>query len=505
MVFLDAPLLRACNLIDLPGHQHDEKDARIAEAGVGHADILVYLSRAIGFVDGEDVAHLRAHLRRLPLLESDGVPPLSNFLLVASHAHPGMTDQEVGDILDDGAATLLRELGETVFSERARLSGKDITLSNVRSRTFSFWFEHPGRREPLRDAVHATLSERIPATWRPLADKEVEAFRERSRGACDAQIEQWRRALHDIEAAKRDQVARANAEVARGQRRRRDRQKVKSAIQGAKTDAVAHLNDRYKALVSEDELERLIRRRYKEDKKAAQQHAPGAVIDLLQSVVATDGESRSKELVPLIETYLGQFGSLGLPPRPDGSPPAEIAFDARGAFLGGMAGLGTLGALGAWAATLGNLGGYIIVAKVASLLAALGIGVGGSGALVSLVAALGGPLVVGVALVVVLGWAISALFGESWQRRLARKVVQALQKNNIQAKFTEGIATFWNDTEMAFEHAADAVEAEYRRRSEGFDRLLNDTSDTKVDPAKLVAELQGFRDFFAGLPWKNQA
>ena len=503
VVFLDAPLLRACNLVDLPGHQHDEKDARIAEAGLGHADFLIYLSTATGFLDGEDLAHLRAHLRRLPLLEEEGVPPLSNLLIVASHAHPNMSDQEVESILQDGALTLVRELGETVLTERAGRAGRPITLANVRARIFSFWFERPDRRDPLREAVRATLAERIPATWRPLADKEVEAFRERSRGACDAQIEQWRRALHDIEAARRDQVTRTNAEATRRQQRKGARQRVKSAIQSAKDGAIAHLNERYKTLVNEDEIERLIRRRYKEDKKAAQQHAPGAVIDLLQSFIAGDGEKRSKELVPLIEEYLGQFGNLGLPPRPDGSPAVEIPFDARGVFLGGMTGLGAIGALGAWAATLGNLGGYIIVAKVASLLAALGIGVGGSGALVSLVAALGGPLVVGVALVVVLGWVISALFGESWQRRLARKVVQTLQKNNIQAKFTTGIGTFWDDTDRAFSLAAKSVEEEYERRFAGFGRILSGPDEAKRTPEQLIGELQVFRDFFAGLPWKN--
>jgi len=501
VVFLDAPLLRACNLVDLPGHQHNEKDARIAEAGLGHADVLVYLANATGFLDGEDLAHLRGHLRHLPLLEEHGVPPLSNFLLVASHAHPNMTDKDVEDILEGGAQTLIRELSDTVFAERTSRSGKSITYADVRARMFPFWFERADRREPLQRAVRETLGERIPATWRPLADKEVEAFRESSRGACDAQIEQWRRALQDIEAARRDHTARVVAESARSQRRKAGRQKVQTAIQHARQGALVQLSTGYPALVNDDEVERLIRKRYK-DKKAAQQHAPGALIDLLQSQVAVDGERRSKELVPLIDEYLGHFGNLGAPARPDGTPSVRIAFDARGTFLGGMAGLGTIGALGAWAATLGNLGGYIIVAKVASLLASLGISVGGSAALVSLVAALGGPMVVGVALAVVVGWVISAFFGESWQRRLAKKVVQALEEKKVRQKFAEGVDKFWRDTETAFTSAAEAVEAEYQRRIDGFGRALASTGSS-AEPERLLTQLQAYRDFFAGLPWKR--
>lgn len=58
----------------------------------------------------------------------------------------------------------------------------------------------------------------------------------------------------------------------------------------------------------------------------------------------------------------------------------------------------TLGGLGLWAATVGNLGGYILVAKGVSLLSALGISVGGTAAAASFVAAIGGPITIGIAL-----------------------------------------------------------------------------------------------------------
>jgi len=182
-----------------------------------------------------------------------------------------------------------------------------------------------------------------------------------------------------------------------------------------------------------------------------------------------------------------------------------IAFDARGTFLGGMAGLGTIGALGAWAATLGNLGGYIIVAKVASLLASLGISVGGSAALVSLVAALGGPVVVGVALAVVVGWVVSALFGESWERRLARKVVKALEEKDVRGQFEHGVWKFWDDTERAFQQAADNVEAEYDRQIDEFGRTISLGAESRAELEDLLEAVQRIRDFFAGLPWMELA
>lgn len=500
VVFLDAPLLRACNLLDLPGHQHNDNDARLAEAGLGHADVLIYLSTAAGFLDGEDLAHLRAHLRHLPLVEASGLGPLGNLFIVASHAHPNVTDSQVSDILEGGADTLIRELADTVFAERANRSGNPITRADVRARLFPFWFERAERREPLREAVREALGQSIPSAWRRQANDEIEAFRKNSRGMCDAQIEQWRRVLEDLDAAKREHAARLSRESARRQQRKAEREKVSAAIRAQRDAALGNVRQHYAAIVNDDEVESLIKRRYKK-KDDAQKHAPGAIIDLLQSKVATDAEKRSKDLVPFIEEYLGQFGDIGAPARPDGSPAVMIAFDARGTFLGGMAGLGTIGALGAWAATLGNLGGYIIVAKVASLLASLGISVGGSAALVSLVAALGGPVVVGVALAVVVGWVVSALFGESWERRLARKVVKALDEKDVRGQFEHGVRKFWDDTERAFQQAADNVEAEYDRQIDEFGRTISLGAESRAELEDLLEAVRRIRDFFAGLPW----
>ncbi|MFM6395585.1 MAG: DNA-binding protein, partial [Planktothrix sp.] len=101
----------------------------------------------------------------------------------------------------------------------------------------------------------------------------------------------------------------------------------------------------------------------------------------------------------------------------------SIPFDTKGAFLGGIAGLGAYGALAAWAASLGNLGGYILVAKLVSLLSALGISIGGgTAAVISFVATIGGPLTLGIALSVALASLIFGLFGEAWQSCFAKRL-----------------------------------------------------------------------------------
>ena len=236
VLFLDAPLLRSCNLVDLPGHQHNEADAKLAEAALAFADVLLYVSPSTGFLDGEDLAHLRAHLRQLPKLEDRGLEPLSSFFLVASHAHPNISDEQINEILDDGATILTRELGETVFQERY---GRPLTHAEVRRRIFPFWFERPDRRDQLRDAVNETLGTIIPGVWLSAADEEVEAFRQKSRGTCDAHIEQYRRALTDVQAATSDLEIRLEAEPERRASRQAERAEGHRKHAGAQRVRVA--------------------------------------------------------------------------------------------------------------------------------------------------------------------------------------------------------------------------------------------------------------------------
>jgi hypothetical protein len=502
VAYLESPLLRGCNLLDVPGNQNSESDTRAAGAALAHADILVYVSRATGFLDETDVVQLRALLRQLPLLEAHGVRPLENLFVVASHAHPGIKGPQLDGLCADGAATILRELGDTVFAERGAKSGVKIELADVSRRVFPFWFETPDRREPLRRALVDALGVELPRAWIVGAHNEVEAFRTQARKAYDTQIRQYHQVLADVEASAREFEARRVREDGRRAERAAFRASLVETIGGLHLKHQALLTTTYNAMINESAIEEFVRGRYS-NRKDAEKHAAGAVIDMLQSTVATEGAALAHELAPMVAAFLGQYSRLedGVR-RPDGSPSVDIEFDARGAFLGGMAGVGTIGALGAWAATLGNLGGYIIVAKVAGLLAALGIEVGGSAALVSLVAVLGGPVVVGVAIAAIFALGVGWLFGESWQTRLARKLLKTLEKNDVRSAFKQSIDDYWTGTRSAFERAADAVERQYQRHLEELGRVIGQTTSSPDELKRMVASLERLRDFFAGLPWK---
>lgn len=498
VLFIDAPILCACNIIDLPGHAHSTKDANIAVRAMAHADILVYLSRAAGFVDSMDMVHIRGGLRQLRKLETNGLPLLSNFFVVASHVHPGIPDEELRDILDDGAKVLLRELGETVLSERYEVS---VTEAVLRSRIFPFWFERPDRREELRTALRDALGKHVPMAWLSAVDAEVEAFRSRGKGICDRHIDQYRRVLNDIQQANRDLEERRDAEPKRKVSRMKEREVVRRQVHERRAASIKLLDDTLDEVVNEGFVTEFIKRRYN-NKKDAQKHVLGAVIDLIQHRMVENVKKESEALTRDLERFIGRYDGLHDElRRPDGASAVRIEFDARGVFLGGMASAGVAGALSVWAASLGNLGGYIIVAKAASVLSSLGLGIG-SAKLVTFVSMFGGPAMFGGVIVAVAGWAIYALFGEAWQKRLARQVVDAMKKNNVRQTFQTSLLEHWDNTARSFDLASDHLEAEYTKQLDALCQAVANGSRDRAGMERLLEAIQRIRDFFGGLPWK---
>ena len=92
LVYIDAPLLRACTLVDYPGFQDDENDAELATNSASLADVVIYTSPAKGFVDQANLLHLSQLLRTLSPLIQPASPRFANFFLVATHADPSIAD-----------------------------------------------------------------------------------------------------------------------------------------------------------------------------------------------------------------------------------------------------------------------------------------------------------------------------------------------------------------------------------------------------------------------------
>lgn len=452
VIYMASPILKACNLIDLPGYsdQPDEqsKDFEKANSAAQIADVLLYASPAKGHINGQDMVRLGVLLRLLPTpeVECDNFPTLGNFFIVATHADPSIRDRQLPEILDKAAKRLFNNLAETALERRQEQINRPITETDLRKRFFTFWSEKPGRCQNLFNELTQILGEFLPQARMCRIEREIKAIKEDNVKKYNSQIEAYQATF----------MAKANSQLlqlqslqenepTRQQETELKRNKIHQRIKNLKQDNKNSFQRYVDKLLNVDRVEQIILDKYS-NKKEAKEYLFVYLIEKLQNEVENIIRISSEELNIEIDAFLEGYTQVRAKiPNPN-KILLEIPFDAKGAFLGGLAGLTSIGAMSAWAATLGNLGGYILVAQLVSLLSALGIGFGFSGGtagVIAFVAAIGGPIVLAIGLAAVLAFSIWGLFGESWQKRLAKETVKYFIAQKVCEKFTEGINQYW--------------------------------------------------------------
>lgn len=513
VVYMDSPLLQACNLIDLPGYsdQPDEvsKDVEKANSAAQIADVLLYASPAKGHINGQDMIRLGSLLRSLPTPENEcnNFPTLGNFFIVATHADPSISDHDLKEIPDKAAKRLYNNLGETVLERRGEQINRAISEEDLLKRFFTFWSERPDRCQSLFNELTLILGQFIPQARMCRFEREIKAIKEDNTKKYVSLIEQYKKKQANTVEKNVPQLqleALAANEGERQQKTKEKRQNVHRRIKEFKQDTRTSFQMYAQQLLTVDSVEKIIRNKY-DDKKEAKECLAGYLVEKLQNQTEQLIKVNSEKLRPYIEEFLGSYTEAILE-LPNLNVCIDIPFDAQGSFLGGIAGLGSIGALSAWAAALGNLGGYILVAKLVSLLSALGIGfgfTGGTAGVIAFVATIGGPIVLGIGLAAALAFGVWGLFGESWQKRLAKQTVKYFEEQDVCQKFLKGIDEYWQDTANSFDKGADAVETDWNKYLHHLRDISSPTDESKEHIEEIIKILEVLRVFFAGIPWLN--
>jgi transcriptional regulator with XRE-family HTH domain len=506
VVYINAPLLKACNLIDLPGFsdQPDEvsKDVEKANSAAQIADIVIYASPAKGHINGQDMLRLSNLLSLLPAPENEckNFPTLGNLFIVATHADPSISDVQLQQIPYGAARRLYKQVNEGVLNNRRELINRDISQEDLQTRFFTFWAERPDRCQGLFKDFTKLVGELLPQTVISRIEREINAIKEANIDKCAKGIEAYQKTLDDVELRRKQLEALEENEETRKQETQEKRNNVLELITNLKKDTDISFKDYTNKILTNQAVEEIIRNHY-DDKKEAKEGISGYLIEKIQHDLGQTIKSNSDKLAPAIEDFLGSYQEALLK-LPNFDISMEIPFDTKGAFLGGLAGLGSYGALAVWAATLGNLGGYILVAQLVSLLSALGISIGGGTAtVIAFVAAIGGPIVLGIGIAAALASLAWSLFGESWQKRLAKQTVKYFQEQNITDKFADGIEEFWKDTTKGFNQGADAVEKDWQKYIDHLREITSPEMDSKERIENIIKILEELQIFFKQIPW----
>ncbi len=504
VVYLDSPILKNADLVDLPGFGTGDREAdetatrKISE----YADVVVFLSLANDFLPGESINALRYSIQRMPVIESteNGIPPLGNLFVVATQAFILNNEYSLADVLQKGRLRFEKTLPTTAkefFEERGKRTGYANIEKHFQDRFFTYTSENPEFRERLENELRA-LVEKLPGCVMYKTRALLLEFSRDHSKKLEAELQRYFQMQDDTAALERDLELLQKNEPARKEKSKAHRKKIMSAIQRYLHNSVEEFHKAYDRIINVDFIVDVIKQRGFKKNKGDMELLVNHLGAKLESEADKILSKYSVELMDRVDDYLGEFenfatidGKIGIN--------ASIPFDARRVFLSGMAGLVTFGGLAIWASTLGNLAGYIIVAKGVSLLSALGLSLGGTAAVMPFVAAIGGPITLFIAAAVLVGGILFGALSGGWQKRIAEKLVAEYEKARAKHQYSDFINDFWADsTAGAFNKAADAMEKEWLAMIDAHKAMLDDYDEEDI--RRRIKEAEAAKSFLANIP-----
>lgn len=466
MVFSNADILRHVWLLDTPGdlNSEDGGDTEKALGSVEIADGIVFISSHMGFLNENDLSLAVNIIRQRPPKKQN--EPIRHLLFVQSHCHSEIGNEEV---LEVGRLTFKRirkQLDDLLFNPwkdggyiKSIPSEEELT-----AKVQPFWRENKDFRIQTLKRINE-MTEYLVTHHEKVVKNNI-----------DRVVDQLGRILHNavdvLESGKKDMEERRRAiEEQVVQFRYKEEklveefEKLIGSCRSRKISDMNSMNDYFKRKTSEEHLTDIIKETY-DDKKTAQEGIGNYVGQLLtvklESILRESGKSISDE----VEKLLGEWQEAvpSVQKTSVGSIDNVSAFDSNAAFTSGLIGLSTLGAMSLYvsSAIASNLGAYILVAHVAGWLTSLGL-VGSVTTVTSFVAAIGGPITIGIGLAAAVGSLAYRLIGGSWQKRLAKQVATQIRKKNLWSQIEKTINEFWDNTEEAVSAGLSGVRVETRK------------------------------------------
>lgn len=497
VVFIDSSLLLNCDIVDLPGYGTGDRmeDDTLSLREKSKADVIVYMSIANGFMRSEDISYIKDAISSLADIQSCGeaeIKPLANLFIVASHAHviDHGNQAELNNILIAGCERFEKSLTDGFWEERRKPEA-------LVDRFYTYTSDYPLLRDRF-ERDFCRLLEALPQVVEQRAKDVINEWATRKDAVLQTVITGYQQLLND-----RKQCEEALKEYDRNEPKRhaafqKARQKVIESIAKYKRESKDDIADYYNDIITVDNLISLMEQRGVKKKKDDLQVFSTYVSGLLQDRTNAVLKKKSKQLAADIDEFLDAF-EVSTTISVDSVSFKVSPFSKEQAFAAGLTGLATYGALAIWAATCGNLGGYILVAKGVSLLSALGISVGGTAAVTSAVAAIGGPVVLGIALALIAAISVFTILSGGWRKSVAKRFVKSCRDEKVLDKLQSNINTYWNDTQTAFNVSADGLEVEWKKHIEDLHEQLGNYDVDAILKAKDEAEMM--RNFLQNIPF----
>lgn len=505
VVFLDSPILKACDIVDLPGFGTEELNDTIqSQRAREQADIILFLCQSNGFLNKmNDIVFLKDVIRSFAATNNPELPLLSNLFVIASQAHiveDSNVDNSVEMILNRGREVISQQISEEIVEQFYNTS-KEVFVKALSQRFFTYSLERPHLRRAFEKDFTQLLTELLPPIKYSQLNSEIEKFKRNIEEFYSIQIKQFEGILQNREQAQKEYDDKMATKQFAIKDILQKKSKLINEIRKLQEKNLNELSEWEPTVLSKDKIKAIINEK-KYDKKKAQEFLTSNLSDLyyakLQEVLLSSNAQIQESLTEFFKEVEGISNSIAK----INVKGADIPFDFKGAFSGGVAGASVLGALGFWASTVGNLGGYILVAKGVSLLSALGISVGGTAAAASFVSLIGGPITIGIGIALGTFFLIKSIFGSGWKDRVAEQVIKLFKSEKVLDGYKNAITKYWDETVTAVDYVTqnilDKIDEQLQKLKEIIDMTDLNEIENSIDKLKIM------KHHFRDVPWDDE-
>ena len=499
VVYIESPILKNCDIVDLPGFAASEKgdDAIhyfVAKGGKAQlVDILIYLSRANGFLQSNDIYYLNTCLNVLKPIEKKGrndIKKLGNLFIVAAQANTVENGnvETLTQIMDQQCKALCRPMYEAAMNHdlhsylpmRSRVTGYAYGKDEFRARFFTY--EKDSKR--LCKNFHTDLMGLIELIPDVYFNEFVDALNKKVEycsSSTTKKIDEFLMAIEEQEEYRKLYDEICNKEPARKVQTEELKREIINKIKDYKTDNKRVFSKHFDEYMTKENLLQIIENQgltyKKEDQNLFQNIVYTDIQMYCEKIVQEKSDAYSKE----VNKYLDFFEESTL--RGIKKSKVKLCFDVKDVFATATIGFGILGASASWLATFGAsfVGAYFIESVI------------GMAPLLAMIGTIGGIIAAAVLVILTI---IS--FTVTWKNDLVRNTINQYKKKNVKEEVLSGIEKYWNDTKDSFIYASEEVEREWREKIVIMERTCQEANIPELK--KDLKELKAAFDFFEKMP-----
>lgn len=477
VVFIDAPILKTCDIVDLPGFGTEtENDDNITFAAVQRADVVLYLSQANGFMRIEDIIYLKRNISELPIWEKkdeNPLQPLSNLFVIASQAHTVSNGNKVQlkEILDAGCTNLLKTLPDEYWTNREKVSGytyADNGFNELRSRFFAYTVDIPDICSPFNAAL-AEVLESLPIIIDERTKSFVRDYVEARKAAIINKIQQYKGIIDDHEKYAMLLTAIEENELPRMQDNSNHKKDIQQEIVRLSSESIKEFSKYIAETINIDALVRLMEKKGVKNKKADIELFGSTLQSMIQEQCETILAEKKDVLAEKIKKYVTFYEqSIG---QLFENNSIIVDFDTERTFasalsFGILGGLGTFLARSTFSRLLFTCAGFSVVSSLVYTVVTTSI-FGPTGLLVEF-------LITG-------GLSLVNLFGGGWKKAVARKIVAIFEKEELSQKFSSSIEQYWKQTQTAIEQAIAKLDTEWDTYVKNLRNIVNEDDIKEIE------------------------